>query len=124
LLFAAFVLEREFGKPMKDDFISYAEQTLPSSKVAEFARQYDGVDMADLMGADPNNFPFVVCPPDGSPTIMIWNRPNGMMAHLEEDPVRHHATVEYLREHAYPEFKSLNEAETYAREHDWTLEPL
>lgn len=80
--------------------------------------------MAELMGADPNNFPFLVSQPEGSPTIMIWNKPRGMMAHLDEDPVRHHATVAYLREHAYPEFNSIAEATAYAQEHDWPREPL
>ncbi len=109
---------------MKKQFTTYGGQTLSLSEVAEFARQYEGVNMAELMGADPNNFPFLICHAEGSPTIMIWNKPRGMVAHVDEDPVRHHATVAYLREHAYPEFRSIGEAEAYAREHDWPLEPL
>ncbi len=82
--------------------------------------------MAVLLGADEDNFPFLIRN-DGSGRdddpgafqVMVWNAYNGMMAHLDEDEVRHYATVLYLREHAYPVFASFREAEKWAADHAW-----
>ena len=75
---------------MAHEFVSYAFQDLPRKKIKKYAAQYLGVDMAALI-----------------------------MALLDEDSVRHYATVVYLREHAYPVFAKLCEAEKWAAEHEW-----
>ncbi|WP_337177455.1 hypothetical protein [Paludisphaera sp.] len=54
---------------------------------------------------------------------MFWNAYNGVMLHIDEDPVRAHATVEYLKGHGYPVFDSTEEAEQWAREHGWPRKP-
>ncbi|WP_435009316.1 hypothetical protein P12x_000568 [Tundrisphaera lichenicola] len=54
---------------------------------------------------------------------MFWNVYNGMMCHLDEDPVRAHATAKYLLENAYPVFDSPQDAERWAQEHDWPRKP-
>jgi hypothetical protein len=104
---------------MNEQFISYAFQDLPRKKIVKYAAQYDGVDMARLMGADEENFPFLIQDGDEDYFIMFWNVYNRIMAHLDEDSVRAYATANYLKEHAYPVFASFHEAERHAREHDW-----
>lgn len=108
---------------MNEQFISYAFQNLPRKKIVKYAAQYDGVDMARLIGADEENFPFLIQDGGYRYEIMFWNVYNGMMAHLDEDPVRGYATVKYLKEHAYPVFASPQEAEKWAQEHDWPRRP-
>lgn len=107
---------------MSPEFVCYAHQDLPLKKIKKYAAQYDGIDMAVLIGADEDNFPFLVRSNDGSCTLMFWNKYNGMMEYTDEDPVRAYATDEYLREHAYPTFDSFADAEAYAAAHDWPRE--
>ncbi len=40
---------------MDEPFVSHAFQDLPRKKVVEHGAQYDGIDMAHLMGADEEN---------------------------------------------------------------------
>ena len=107
---------------MDEQFVSYAFQDLPRKKVVKYAAQYDGVDMARLMGADEENFPFLIQDGDND-YVMFWNVYNGMMVHLDEDSVRAYATAKYLKEHAYPVFASTQDAERWAQEHDWPRKP-
>ena len=52
-------------------FISYAHQDLSRKKIIQYAAQYDGVDMAELLGADEDRFPFVV--DDGTvASVFFW----------------------------------------------------
>ena len=44
---------------MEREFVSYAYQDLPRKKIKKYAAQYEGVDMATLIGADEDNFPFL-----------------------------------------------------------------
>jgi len=109
---------------MKSKLKSYSDQALSDGQIRELARQYDGIDMATLIGANENNFPFIVKISGDESIVMMWNKPNGMMAVADDDPVRMFATVQFLREKAYPEFDSLEEAEEYARKQNWPLDPL
>lgn len=104
---------------MPPDFTCYAHQELPLKKIKKYAAQYDGVDMAALIGADEDNFPFLIRGVGDAYTLMFWNKYNGMMEHTDEDSVRAYATVQYLREHAYPTFDSLADAEAFALAHNW-----
>jgi hypothetical protein len=108
---------------MDEQFVSHAFQGLPRKKIVRYAAQYEGVDMARLMGADEENFPFLVQDGDRGYLVMFWNVYHGIMAHLDEDPVRAYATANYLKEHAYPVFASLQEAEKWSQEHDWPRKP-
>ena len=115
---------------MEREFVSYAFQDLPRKKIKKYAAQYEGVDMAALIGADEDNFPFLIRnDPDSSDDdpgafhVMVWNAYNGMMERLDEDSVRHYATVLYLREHAYPTFANFREAEKWSVQHDWPRKP-
>lgn len=109
---------------MKTKLQSYSNQDLSRAQIRELAHQYDGIDMTELLGADENNFPFIVRIHNDEPIVMMWNKPNGMMAVAEDDPVRLFATIQYLRDNAYPEFGSLEEAKEYACNHNWPLDPL
>jgi hypothetical protein len=115
---------------MAREFVSFAFQDLPRMEIKKYAAQYEGVDMAALIGADEDNFPFLIHDhPNGRDDepdafqVMVWNAYNGMMAHLDEDSVRHYATVVYLREHAYPVFANFREVEKWAAEHRWPRKP-
>ena len=104
---------------METEFTSYAFQDVPLKKIRKYAVQYEGVNMANLIGADEENFPFLVRAEDECHMVMFWNKCNGPMIHLDEDCVRQYATVQYLLEHAYPVFDSLHAANEYAMSRDW-----
>lgn len=101
------------------DFASYAFRELSQQETADFSRQYEGVDMAKLMGANEDLFPFLIQDSGSEFTVMWWSKVDGMKTILDEDPVRVHATVAYLQEHAYPVFQNLDEAKQWAIDHDW-----
>ncbi len=90
---------------MVEEYVSYAFQDLPRKKIVKYAAQYEGVDMARLIGADEDDFPFLIRSGEDEHLVMFWNVYNGMMGHLDEDPVRAYATVRYLRENAFPVFE-------------------
>lgn len=100
------------------DFKSYAFQNLSEEEIEKYAKQYEGIDMAKHIGADEDNFPFVIENEDMKMT-MFWNKYSGMLAHLDEDSVSAYATVKYLKETAYPVLKSIKEAEKYAKDQEW-----
>jgi hypothetical protein len=115
---------------MADEFVSYAFQDLPRKKIKKYAAQYEGVDMALLIGADDDNLPFLIrldpnCRDDEPDAfqVMVWNAYNGIMVHLDEDPVRHYAAVLFLRSHSYPVFANFREAEKWAADHGWPRKP-
>jgi hypothetical protein len=117
---------REMGKNMTAEFVSYAFQDTSRKKIKKYALQYAGVDMAAVIGADEENLPFLIrhdaeCDDDepGAFLVMCWNTYNGIMARLDEDPVREYAVVKYLREHGYPAFANFAEAEKWAIDHNW-----
>jgi hypothetical protein len=104
------------GEPR--DIVSFAcRDDLSRKKVVKLARQYEGIDMASLMGADDENFPFVIEGEVGR--AWFWNAYNGIVSWIDEDPVRSYATIQYLRDNAYPIFKTIEDAERYAKERDW-----
>lgn len=74
--------------------------------------------MAELLGANEDNFPFVARV-DGEDMVVFWNKFNGMMTCCNEDPVMGYSAVQYLKDHAYPYFNSMKEADQYALDHDW-----
>ena len=104
---------------MGTEFTSYAFQDLPPKKIKKYAAQYDGIDMTLFLGADEDNFPFLIRADGDAYHLMIWNSYNGVMEYTDEDPVRAYATVQYLRNRAYPVFDSLDAAKQWARDHDW-----
>jgi hypothetical protein len=108
---------------MDEPFVSYAFRDLPRKKIVKYAAQYEGVDMARLIGANEENFPFLIQQSDDSYSVMFWNVYHGIMVHLDEDQVRDYATANYLRKHAYPVFTSSQEAEKWAKENDWPRKP-
>src|SRR5688572_6731305 len=104
---------------MERDFVSYAFLDLPPKKIKKYAAQYVGVDMTEFLGADEDNFPFLVRIRDENYAVRIWNAYNGIMEYSDEDPVRFYATVKFLNDNAYPVFASLEAAEKWATEHRW-----
>ena len=58
---------------MRQQYISYAFQDLPRKKIVKYAAQYEGADMACLMGADEENFPFLIRSGDSDYMVMCWN---------------------------------------------------
>ena len=103
---------------MNREFTSYAGQDLSSKKIIKYAQQYTGVDMSCLIGADEDNFPFLVVESE-SETICFWNAYNGIMDLLMEDQVQEYALKEFLRENAYPVFDSIESAEKHAIDRAW-----
>ncbi len=108
----------------KREFVSYAHKDLPAKKVRKYASQYDGVDMATLMGADEDNFPLLLKAADGEFEVCWWNSSSGFMTAIDEDAVRSYATLTYLINHAYPRFDSLEDAENWAKTHNWPRKRL
>jgi len=107
-----------------NQFVSYAFKDLSHKKVRKYAAQYDGVDMATLMGADEDNFPFLVNDRNGGYDIYWWTTHSGIMTQIDEDSVRAFATMTYLLEHAYPRFESIEDAEEWAKSHEWPSKNL
>jgi hypothetical protein len=100
------------------EFTSYAHQDLSKEKIIQYAAQYDGINMAELLGADENRFPFVV--DDGAMAfVCYWDPYSGIIIDPGEDPVRAYAAQQYLRENVYPVFESLEAAEKYSMEREW-----
>ena len=102
----------------KREFISYAHKEFSRKEIVKLARQYEGVNMAELIGADEDHFPFVI-DEGATSNVCIWNPYAGIMVELDEDPVRAYATQLYLRENAYPVFDGFEAAETYSVERNW-----
>jgi hypothetical protein len=108
---------------MDEQFVRYAFRDLPRKKIVKYARQYEGVDMARLMGADEENLPFLLQASDDEHSVMFCNEYNGMVLLLDEDQVRAYAMAKYLREQGYPVFASPQEAEKWANEHNRPRKP-
>ena len=104
---------------MAEEFISYAHRDLSRKKIIKYARQYEGVDMAKRMGADEDNFPFLVQSADDRVEVVFWNTYCGMMVNMNDDMVSEFALVKYLRENGYQVFGSIEEAERFAQEGHW-----
>lgn len=104
-----------------NQFVSYAFKDLSHKKIRKYAAQYQGVDMATLMGADEDHFPFLINNGDGSFDVYWWTTHSGIMTQIDEDAVRAFATVAYLMDHAYPRFASIEDAEAWATSRDWPL---
>jgi hypothetical protein len=96
--------------------VDYAHRDFSRKEIIKHARQYDGIDMAKLMGADEDNFPFVI---EDVGRVCFWNVYNGIMTWIDEDPVRTYATIRYLQDNAYPTFKTLEDANRHAKEREW-----
>lgn len=109
---------------MDSEFVSYAYKDLPHKKIKKYAVQYDGVDMTEFLGADEDNFPFLLRVGSDDFNVMIWNAYSGFLQHLDEDQVREYATVKYLLDHAYPVFDSMTAAQKWAEDHDWPRKQL
>ncbi|GAB5407537.1 MAG: hypothetical protein Aurels2KO_57680 [Aureliella sp.] len=109
---------------MDTEYISYACQDLPLKKVKKYATQYDGADMAALMGATEDNFPFLVRDSNGDYGAMWWNAYSGIMIQMNDDDVQVYALVQYLLEQAYPRFDSIEDAEKWSIAHDWPRKSL
>ncbi|MBT5904114.1 MAG: hypothetical protein HOH58_18605 [Opitutaceae bacterium] len=105
----------------RSDFKSYAYTELSAKEIREYAIQYDGVDMAKLMGANENRFPFLIQDNEEAHLIVWWIKDGGIKMLHDEDRVRSFATAMYLKENAYPVFKDIKEAENWAKKHDWPL---
>ena len=107
-------------------FTSYAHEDFSADQIARYAEQYNGVDMAMLKGATPDRFPFLVrseSHPLGYDGCW-WNAYCGVMIEMNDDSVEDYAFVGYLLEHAYPRFESFDDAEQWAKDHDWPRKSL
>ena len=104
---------------MTEKFKCYAYQDLPIEKIKKYAEQYRGIDMWALHGIDEDSFPFLIWQSEDDYQVMFWSKYDGMMAHLDEDPVRDYAFAVWLKENALPVFETFGEAERYAKEHGW-----
>ena len=105
-------------------FVSYAFEKLHGKEIERYSRQYEGVNMAKLIGADEDNFPFLIKDDDDDEyDIMFWNKYNGIMMQIDEDSVRVYAAKQFLKDNAYPVFASYAEAELYASSHNWPRKP-
>jgi len=51
-----------------------------------------------LQGVDEDSFPFLIWKSDDDYQVMFWSKYHGMMAHLDEDPVRDYAFAVWLKE--------------------------
>ena len=72
-----------------------------------------------LHGMDEDYFPFLIWESEDDYQIMFWSKYDGMMAHLDEEPVRDYAFALWLKENGHPVFETLGDAEKYAKEHSW-----
>jgi hypothetical protein len=104
---------------MADEFISYAHQDLPLKSLKKYAAQYDGVDMATLMGADEDNFPCLVRDGGDGYTVMWWNPYMGFTLSMNDDAVQTYALLQFLLSSAHPRFESFDDAQAYSVAHDW-----
>ena len=104
---------------MADEFISYAHQDLPLKSLKKFAAQYDGANMAELLGANEDNFPVLVRDGGDDYTAMWWNAYMGFTISLNDDSVLVYALRQFLLDNAYPRFESFNDAQAYSVAHDW-----
>ena len=104
---------------MTERFKSYAHQDLPVKEIKKLAIQYQDTDMWALHGMDEDYFPFLIWTDEDDYQIMFWSKYDGMMAYLDEDPVRNYAFAVWLKESAHPIFKTLAEAEKFAEEREW-----
>jgi hypothetical protein len=103
-------------------FVSYAFQDLDRKSIKKYAKQYDGVDMSKFIGANENNFPFLIRTGDDF-DLLFWNPYHGMMTQIDEDSVRAYAIKQYILQNAYPVFDSFADAEAYAVAHNWPRKP-
>ena len=78
--------------------------------------------MWELTGIDEDEFPFLIWDSDIDYAVMYWTKYHGMMANLDEDPVRDYAFAIWLKDNAHPVFKSVEEAIQYAKTHEWPYE--
>ena len=104
---------------MARNFKSYAHQDLTIEEIRKLVKQYIDIDMWALHGMDEDFFPFLIRESEDNYQIMFWSKYDGMMAHLDEDPVRDYAFALWLKENAHPVFETLGDAEKYAKEHSW-----
>ena len=104
---------------MARNFKSYAHKDLTIEEIRNLAKQYIDIDMWALHGMDEDYFPFLIWESEDNYQIMFWSKYDGMMAHLDEDPVRDYAFALWLKENAHPVFETLGDAEKYAKEHSW-----
>jgi hypothetical protein len=109
--------------PSDRKFVSYAFEDLDYNTVKNHSRQYEGVDMAKLIGADEDNFPFLIQADDDEYDLMFWNPYNGIMMRIDEDSVRAYAAKQFFKDNAYPIFANYAEAEAYAVSHHWPRKP-
>ena len=115
---------------MSSRFVSYAHQTLSRRRIKKLAAQYEGENMAVLVGANEDNFPFLVREPGVHSdypeafVMMMWNTSAGVLDVTDEDPVRSYATIKFLLDHAYPVFDNIDDAQTWAAEHRWPRKPV
>ncbi|ABC28315.1 hypothetical protein HCH_01455 [Hahella chejuensis KCTC 2396] len=101
------------------EFISYAHQDLSLKSIKKLAKQYDGVNVWDLMGIDEDEFPFLIWESEESYSVIYWTKHSGMMTSLDGCPVLNYAFALWLKGNAHPVFSNIEDAEKYAEEHNW-----
>lgn len=97
---------------------SYAFRDLPPKRIKKYAARFTDDEVRSSLGEDADNLPFLM-EQDGVLTVMVWNAFCGPMVRLDDDSVRAYAQAEYLRRNGYPCFKSFDEIEPFAKDHNW-----
>ena len=100
-------------------FQSYAHQSLSFEQLAHYAKQYQEIDMWQLLGQDENYFPFLIGSNERDFCIVYWSKRQGIIKHHDDDPVRYYAFADWLNNNAHPVFATLEEAEKYAADREW-----
>ena len=100
-------------------FQSYAHQSLSFEQLTQYAKQYQDIDMWQLLGQDENNFPFLIGSDERDFCIVYCSKRQGIIKHHDDDPVRYYAFADWLNNNAHPVFATLEEAEKYAADREW-----
>jgi hypothetical protein len=98
---------------------SYAFQHMHPKRVEKLAAQFTDDEVRDCLGEDKDNRAFIFEPSEGVASFMLWNAINGPIICMDDDDVRAHARLDFLRRHGYPILRSLDEIHAYAELHSW-----
>ena len=104
---------------MNKNYKNYDSERLPIEDIKKFAKQYEEVDVWELIGEDENEFPFLIWNSEIDFNVMYWSKREGIIPFTYKDPVLNYAFAIWLKENAHPVFKSLEDAEKYAMDRDW-----
>jgi len=105
------------------DLISYALRELSPRQIKEFAGQYEGIDMIELMFDGNQIHPFLMRIDDDYVT-QAWDEVRGPTHLWDEDSVRAYATVEFLKRNGFPKFENYQDAVSWAAQNGWPTDSV